>query len=167
MMSRMRDTLVQAKMGLQDLRDGLAKSRQRLEQERRELDTVLRRKKLAEGIADTETVRLAEQYERLHVERVEVLTRKVDAQESELSLAEREVAQMMAELKSASSGSLGASGPASATAAAMEELESELGTNDGAPVREEIDALGRSRARAAREADAAQRLEELKRKMGK
>jgi hypothetical protein len=167
MMSRMRDTLVQAKMGLQDLRDALAKSRQRLEQERRELDTVLRRKKLAEGIADAETVRLAEQYERLHAERVDVLARKVEAQESELALAEREVAQMMAELKTASSGSLGASDAASATAAAMDELEAELGTNDGGPVREEIDALGRSRARAAREADAAQRLEELKRKMGK
>ena len=166
MMSRMRDTLVQAKMGLQDLRDGLAKSRQRLEHERRELDTVLRRKKLAEGIADAETVRLAEQYEQLHGERVEVLARKVAAQESELSLAEREVAQMMAELKTASTGALGAT-PGSATDAALEELEAELGASDGAPVREEIDALGRSRARAAREADAAQKLEELKRRMGK
>src|SRR5689334_20799906 len=44
--SRMRDTLVQAKMGLQDLRDGWEKSGRRLEGERRELETVQRRKRL-------------------------------------------------------------------------------------------------------------------------
>ena len=38
--SRMRDTLVQAKMGLQDLRDGLAKSRKRLDAEKQEAETV-------------------------------------------------------------------------------------------------------------------------------
>ena len=37
----------------------------------------------------------------------------------------------------------------------------------GARVREEINGLARERARADRDADAAKRLEELKRKMGK
>src|SRR3954468_20021149 len=82
--SRMRDTLVQAKVGLQDLRDALAQAKRRLEAERRELDTVQRRKRLAEQINDAETVRLAGQYEQMHVERVAVLERKVEAQESEL-----------------------------------------------------------------------------------
>src|SRR5471030_3124194 len=50
--SRMRDTLVQAKMGLGDLRDGLEKTRQRLVVEEKELETVRRRKQLAEGIGD-------------------------------------------------------------------------------------------------------------------
>jgi len=175
--SRMRDTLVQAKMGLQDLRDGLVKSRQRLEQEQREVETVQRRKRLAEQIGDTETVQLAEQYEQLHAEKVRVLTRKLEAQESELTLAEREVAQMMTELRAAASGI----GPmpdraAASMSAAMDELESELGGagrgTSGAdrgrePLREEIDALTRSRARADREADAARKLEELKRRMGR
>ena len=175
--SRMRDTLVQAKMGLQDLRDGLVKSRQRLEQEQREVDTVQRRKRLAEQIGDTETVQLAEQYEQLHAEKVRVLTRKLEAQESELTLAEREVAQMMTELRAAASGI----GPmpdraAASMSAAMDELESELGGGErgtsgtdrgGGPLREEIDALSRSRARADREADAARKLEELKRRMGR
>src|SRR4051794_6082013 len=40
--SRMKDTLVQAKMGLNDMRDGLEKARQRLAGEERELDTVRR-----------------------------------------------------------------------------------------------------------------------------
>lgn len=168
--SRMRDTLVQAKMGLQDLRDALEKSRRRLESERRELDTVQRRRRLAEQISDTETVRLATEYERLHAERVQVLTRKVEAQESELALAERDVAQMMAELRATASGIGPATDGAGGAAvnAAMDEIESELGggAKDGA-LGEEIDGLSRARARADREADAARRLEELKRRMGK
>ena len=175
--SRMRDTLVQAKMGLQDLRDGLARSRQRLEQERREVETVQRRKRLAEQIGDAETVRIAEQYEQLHAEKVSVLTRKLEAEESELALAERDVAQMMVELRAAASGIGAAPDRAAASMhAAMDELEHELGgrsgggatpSSEGEPLREEFDALSRSRARADREADAARKLEELKRRMGK
>lgn len=167
--SRMRDTLVQAKMGLQDLRDGLAKSRQRLDVERREVETVQRRKRLAQQIGDLETVRIAEEYEVLHAEKLAVLTRKLEAQESELALAEREVGQMMSELRAAASGI----GPppdraAAAMKDAMSELETELGTGAaGEPLREELDAMSRSRARADREADAARKLEELKRRMGK
>lgn len=167
--SRMRDTLVQAKVGLQDLRDGLEKSRQRLRAEQRELETVLRRKRLAEQINDTETVKLATQYEQLHAEKVAVLTRKLEAQESELALAERDVAQMMTELRNAASG-IGPATDRTAAAmnAAMDEVESELGgeTKDGG-LRDEIDGLSRARGRADREADAARRLEELKRRMGK
>ena len=167
--SRMRDTLVQAKMGLQDLRDGLAKSRQRLEAERREVETVQRRKRLAQQIGDAETVRIAEEYEVLHAEKLSVLTRKLEAQESELTLAEREVAQMMAELRAAASGvgPLPGRGGASVNDA-LNELESELGSAaTGEPLRQEIDGMSRSRAREEREADAARRLEELKRRMGK
>ena len=45
--ARMRDTLIQAKASLNDLRDGLAKTRRQLEIEERELVTVRRRKDLA------------------------------------------------------------------------------------------------------------------------
>jgi len=88
--SRMRDTLVQAKMGLQDLRDGLAKSRKRLEAEKQEAETVQRRKRLAEQIGDAETVRIATEYEALHTQKIDVLSRKLEAQESELALPEQE-----------------------------------------------------------------------------
>lgn len=169
--SRMRDTIVQAKVGLQDLRDGLEKSRHRLEAERRELHTVQRRKRLAEQINDIETVRLATQYEQLHSERVQVLTRKLEAQESELALAERDVAQMMTELRNAASGIAPAGdrgGSAAGVNAAMDEIESELGGGaQSSGLRDEIEGLTRDRARADREADAARRLEELKRRMGK
>src|SRR3954468_23365629 len=97
--ARMKDTLVQARMGLEDLRDGLDKARQRLAAEERELETVRRRKQLAEGISDKETVEVAGKYEQMHGERIAVLRQKVEAQEAELGLAERDVAQMTAELK--------------------------------------------------------------------
>lgn len=167
--SRMRDTLVQAKMGLQDLRDALEKSRRRLELEKRELETVQRRRKLAEQVSDAETVRIATQYEQLHLERVQVLGRKLEAQESELLLAERDVEQMMTELRNAASGiSSGADrGNAAAMNAAMDEVDSALGEGKTESLREEIDGLSRSRSRADHEADAARKLEELKRRMGK
>jgi len=166
--SRMRDTLVQAKVGLQDLRDGLAQSKRRLDQERRELETVQRRKRLAEQINDVETVRLATQYEQLHAERFAVLERKLEAQESELALAERDVAQMMTELRQAASG-IPSAGERSnaAVSAAMDEIESEMGSAKSEGLRDEIDGLSRARARADHEADAARKLEELKRRMGK
>lgn len=167
--SRMRDTLVQAKVGLQDLREALEKSRRRLEVERRELETVQRRKKLAEQVGDAETVRIAGQYEQMHGERVEVLGRKLEAQESELTLAERDVTQMMSELRAAAAGipSSGERSSAAAMKAAMDEVESDLGQAKNETLRDEIDGLSRSRTRADHEADAARRLEELKRRMGK
>jgi hypothetical protein len=162
--SRMKDTLVQARLGLHDLRDGLAKARQRLANEERELETVRRRKQLAEGIKDHETTELAAKYEQMHAERSEMLRKKVAAQEAEVALAEREVAEMSAELKAALAGAPmpnHVGGPVS---------DAELGLDDEAAassMRSEIDALGRQRDRADREADATRRLDELKRKMGK
>src|SRR4051812_41196879 len=102
--SRMKDTLVQARMGLDDLRDGLEQARKRLATEERELETVRRRKTLAEGISDQETVGIAAKYEEMHAQRVDVLRQKVSAQEAELALAEQDVAQMSAELKAVLSG---------------------------------------------------------------
>jgi hypothetical protein len=164
--SRMKDTLVQARLGLDDLRDGLAKAHQRLSIEERELETVRRRKQLAEGIGDRQTSELGAKYEQMHSERVDVLRRKVAAQESEVALAEKEVSEMSAELKSILAG-----GPAGADrgVGGGPISDAELGLDDtaAASIHSEIDALGRERDRADREADAARRLDELKRKMGK
>ncbi|HEV8446496.1 MAG TPA: hypothetical protein VGQ44_06740 [Gemmatimonadaceae bacterium] len=162
--ARMKDTLVQARLGLDDLRDGLAKARQRLSNEERELETVRRRKQLAEGINDRETIDLAAKYEQMHTERSEVLRRKVAAQEAEVALAEREVSEMSAELKAVLAGA------PTPNHVGGQVSDAELGLNDEAgasSIRSEIDALGRQRERADREADAARRLDELKRKMGK
>jgi hypothetical protein len=159
--ARMKDTLIQARLGLDDMRSGLDTARHQLAAEERELETVRRRKQLAEGISDAETVGIATKYEEMHVERVAVLRRKIEAQEAELSLAEREVGQMTAELKAVMSG-------ADPRANARPTLDAaDDPTASTSALRDEIDALDRARARAEAEANADRRLEELKRKMGK
>jgi hypothetical protein len=159
--ARMKDTLVQARLGLDDMRSSLKTAQQRLAIEEKELETVRRRKQLAEGISDAETAGIAAKYEEMHVERVEVLRRKLDAQQAELALAEREVGQMTAELKDVMSGAA----PRVGAAPPLDPADDP--TASSAALRDEIDALGRARTRAQAEADADRRLEELKRKMGK
>ena len=164
-LARMKQTLVQARMGLEDLRGGVVLTRQRLEVELKELETMRRRKGAATGINDAETVALAERYEAVHAERAEVLRRKLEAQEAELAMVEREVSEMTVELKRASLGVGGTPGTTSDELRATAEAESIL--DQGAGVAEEIDALGRAGKRSAREAEAERQLAELKRRMGK
>ena len=161
--SRMKDTLVQARMGLEDLRDGLDKARERLAAEERELDTIRRRKQLAEGINDRETVGIAAKYEQMHAERVDVLKQRVTAQEAELSLAERDVAMMSSELKAVLAGT----DPRAHEAVSDASAGADAIDNDASALRDEINSMSRARERADREADAARRLDELKRRMGK
>jgi len=161
--ARMKDTLVQAKVGLEDMRDGLEKARRRLAQEERELDTVRRRKTLAEGIQDQQTVHIALKYEQMHAERVNVLRQKVTAQEAEVALAQRDIESMSVELKAALAGT----GAQASTPALDPSTEGEDEADQASQLRDEINSLGRARANAEREADAARRLDELKRRMGK
>jgi hypothetical protein len=157
--TRMKGTLVQAKLGVDDLREGLVRSRGKLEIEQRELATIRRRKELAAAIPDAETVAVAERFERQHEERVSILEQKIVVQVRELEAAERELEAMKAELRAAMSGIPGG--------APGTRIEDPLDDVDGTKAREEIDNLARERARGDRDADAARRLEELKRRMGK
>lgn len=160
-MVRMKGTLVQARLGVDDLKDALEKTRRRLELEQRELETVRRRKQLAQGINDTETVAIAEKFEAAQDEKVRVLTDKLAVQEREVALAERELDEMKSDLRRAM-----ASGPTVGNTGAAS-LDDPLADEDGSRTAEEIDSLARQRARTDRDADAERRLEELKRKMGK
>lgn len=161
--SRMKETLVQARLGIEDLRGGVTDTRRKLGAEREALETVRRRKALAAGIADQETVAVAERYERHHAERVEVLERKLSAQEGEVMIAEREVEEMTRELRTAMDARVGpAPIPGAAAAAAAEGVDV-----DGSGVRDELDSMARSRQRAERDAAAEERLAALKRRMGK
>lgn len=166
LLAHMRDTLAQARVGLDDLRQSIATTRTRLATEQRELETVQRRRAMAEGIGDEETVRIAERFERQHGERVAVLTRKLEAQEGELALTEDEVREMTEAYKSAAKGippaGSGAPGGRTLEEQAAEELDRELN-----PDVSEYNALKRAADRAAREQDAERRLEELKRRMGR
>jgi hypothetical protein len=162
-LTRMKQTLVQARMGLDDLRTGISQTRQRLESETRELETMRRRKAAATAINDAETVALAEKHEALHGERADVLRKKLDAQEAELGIVEREVGEMTTELKQAMLGA-GVS-PNSIADDARAEADAVL--DDGRNVADEIDAISRAGRRSARESEAEQKLAELKRRMGK
>lgn len=157
----MKGTIVQITMGVDDLREALSWSRKKLEAEQRELATVRRRKELATGIQDAETIAVADRFEKQHAEKVAVLEEKIAVQARELELAERELGEMKAELRKAMAGVPGA------PTAPGEVLEDPLEDNAGAAANAELDALARARTRADREAEAQRRLDEMKKNMGK
>ncbi|PHX64618.1 MAG: hypothetical protein CK550_08985 [Gemmatimonadetes bacterium] len=146
MTQSMRDALVHAKLGLNDVRASLATTSARLASERAELETVRRRQGLAAQIDDQETVAIAERFAVQHQERVAMLESKQMVQQHELSLAEREYEDMSAELRLILSGVAPGARTTASTA---------------------TDATGSADVRADREADADQRLAALKRRMGK
>ncbi|HVZ77744.1 MAG TPA: hypothetical protein VG818_07180, partial [Gemmatimonadaceae bacterium] len=139
-LARMKDTLVRARMGVDDLRAGLQKARAQVDAERRELETVQRRKALAEGIQDAETIAVATRFEQHHAERVAVLAQKVEVQERELAMAERELEEMTAEFKRHAIGAV----PPPSTAGRMADP---LADETGESALDAIDALARERQR--------------------
>ena len=160
-LARMKGTVVQATLGVDDLREALSWSRKKFEVEQRELATVRRRKELATGIQDAETIAIADRFEKQHAERAAVLEEKIAVQTRELELAERELGEMKAELLSARGGVHGAATDSS------DSLEDQLEDDGGAKTSNEIDGLARERARTDREAEAQRRLDEMKKNMGR
>ena len=160
----MKQALVDAKVYIADLREATERTRTRLAAERQALETAQRRGRMAADINDAETVRVAREYEQKHGERASVFERKLAAQEEELSLAERELAEMSAQFKSAAAGGAGAgSMPSSGQMDAVAEgaaAEAAAAAEPDAGLKRDID-------RAAREARADAMLAELKRRMGK
>lgn len=157
----MKQGLVSAKLGVSDLREGVEITRQRLETEREALATTQRRKALAASIPDAETVAIAEKFEAQHAERIAVLERKLEAQEAEFGLAEREYDEMLKALKAASAGA-----GSGITAESRGPTDADLGLPDDSALKEELNALGRKSNRSAHEAAADAKLEELKKRMG-
>jgi hypothetical protein len=156
----MKDTLVHARLALDDLRDGVEATRKRVDRERSELETI-RRRGLAQEVGDEETVRVAERFEVQHAERLAVLEQKLAAQESELALVDREVSEMKEQLKAALAG-VGSGMRAGTMDAAADPLD-----EGRAELDQQLNDLKRAerRASAAAEADAA--LAELKKRMGR
>ena len=186
-LTQMKDALVHARVGLDGLRDGVRETQRRLDQERRELETMTRRKGLAQGIKDAETVAIAERFERQHGEKVAVLEAKLQAQQAELALVEREVEEMGTELKRAMAGipgtpgassrvgGAGAAGGADADDPLGEPVgragsagtDDPLGDDEASRLDAEISAAARAGRRHRQEQEADARLAELKRRMGK
>lgn len=160
LIASMRDTLVHARLAIDDLRDGVEATRKRVAEERDHLETVRRRKGLAQGVGDVETVAVAERFEAQHAERLAVLEQKLAAQEGELALVEREVAEMKEQLKAAMAGVGSGMPPGAATPADP--------LDDGrAALEQQLDDLKRAERRATADAEAEARLAELKRRMGR
>ena len=162
----MKHALASAKLGVEDLARGVDVTRRKLEVERQGLATMVRRKGLAAGINDAETVAIAGKFEAQHLERIAVLERKLEAQEAEAALAQRDYDEMLAQLKSAAAGAGSVGAGAAAAGSTRMPSDADLGLPDDAALSAELDALHRQRAREAKDADAAARLDELKRRMG-
>jgi hypothetical protein len=154
----MREALVEARVGLSNIRAAAQATQAKLSAERAELDTVQRRGRMAAEISDQETVAVAAQYGRRHSERIAVLEKKLAAQQAELALADREVEEMTAQLKAVT---LGTAAGASFTSQSSSAPDAETDR------RAEGDQLRHAMDRASREAQANRQLEELKRRMGK
>lgn len=175
-LAQMRETLVRARLGVEDLQGGLSATRVKLAEERRELETVRRRRQLAERIQDRETVTVAERFERQHEEKVAVLEQKQAAQEAELALVEREVSEMTTEFKAAHAGidpatvggRTAAQTDRARQAQAEQELDAALGGRESGrdPLNSELDSLRRATERQSREAQAEELLRALKQRMG-
>jgi hypothetical protein len=91
--------LVEAKIGLDRMRDGVSATDRELVSERKQLEDAERRGRLAAQVPDPETVSVAERFAARHRERVVVLTRKLEVQRDELTLAERELEEMAAQYR--------------------------------------------------------------------
>lgn len=158
----MKRALAVAKLGVEDLQASAEVTRQRLAEERGKLATASRRRGLAEGINDEETAALAAKFEAQHQERIAVLERKLDVQEAEAGLAERDYDEMLTQLKQAS---LGAGSGLDAKNRPLSDAD--LGLPDDAPLRSELDGLARSQKRQERDVAADAALEALKKKLGR
>jgi hypothetical protein len=104
-LSALREALLEAKVGVATMRSALVKSGEELEREQRQLTDAERRGRLALEVPDQETVNLAEQFARRHRERIAVLERKIAVQRDELVLAEREVEEMLGQVRGGAAGS--------------------------------------------------------------
>jgi len=120
---------------------------QRLATEREQVDVCARRERMARDIGDQETARIAARYGARHAERAEVLGRKLDALRAERELCRRDLGEMEAALQSGQ----------------VREPAPELDDLNRHPHEDEFrDLEDGERSRSAEE-----RLEELKRRMGR
>ena len=161
---RMRAALVEARAGLGQMRDALQQTERELAGAQREIETAERRRALAAGINDAETVQVADGYIARHRERAVVLERKAAAQREEIALAERDVGAMTGQLEEVTKrrGTINAERSSAEAWASLGRAGVDRPELDA-----EQEALKARMDRAAREADADAKLEQLKKRMGK
>jgi len=162
--SQMREAVIEQKAGVRLMREDLAKADELLGTERVQLETSQRRRDLAAGIQDAETVAVAEKFIQRHQERIAILVKKVEAQREELALAERDLSEMTSQLQDAARRNPSLSSERSTNAAwnglgqgGMDRPDTDL----------ESELLKGRMDRAEREAAADAKLDELKRRVGR
>lgn len=163
-LSKMHEAMVEARVALDGLRDGVVSTEKKLDRERAALNDAVRRGKMATAIGDEETAAVAKQYEEKHAAHAAVLERKLSAQREELALAERELGQMRSQLEAARRAVPGGTGD-DRIDAAWREIEAAGGVRPDTDLNDDL--LRTQMDRAAREAAAEERLRQLKKKMGR
>ena len=136
-----------ARTQLERLDAEIGETRRRMMEERKQAEVCDRRERMARGIGDAETARVAAEYGARHRERAAVLERKAEALEAERSLCRRDLDE-------------------------MERVLQASGRPDPGRIAEELDrdpheAEFRDLEDASRDRAAEERLEELKRRMGR
>ncbi len=161
---KMRDAVIETRVALDSMRDGIAATEQKLAAERRHLDDAQRRGRMATEIDDLETAQIAEQYIAKHGERVRVLEDKLAAEREEFQLAEREFTEMREKLRTARDMH-SPSDASSRIESAWRDIEAAGGTRPETDLNDEL--LRSKFDRAASEARAEEQLRQLKKKMGR
>jgi len=160
----MREAVVEAKVAVTEMREGVGRTEDELSAERQRLADAERRGRLAAEVLDRETAEVARRFAGRHAERVGVLERKLAAARDELALAERELAEMQAELARAERDRPATEAERSAERA-WRHLQEAGGTRPGVdPAGEQLKS---DLDRVTREAAAERQLRELKRRMKK
>jgi hypothetical protein len=160
----MREAAVEARVAVDVMKRDLAAAEEGLVAEQQQLADVTRRGEQAQQINDAETVEVAQRFAAKHAEKVQVLEKKVDAQRSELALAEKELAEIVAQVKAIKDST-----PADTSSridSAWRAMQAAGGVKPGDETTEH-ELLKSHVDRAAREATADQQLQELKKRMGK
>ncbi|HEX5634804.1 MAG TPA: hypothetical protein VFX50_16285 [Gemmatimonadales bacterium] len=157
----LREALVDMRAAVAGMRDGLAATERELAAQRQALADAERRGALAQAIGDAETAEVAGRFVARHQEHAEVLARKADVQRQELAIAEREMEELAARLRTAPS----VDAASDSVRQAWRDLEAAGGTR---PDTDPADALLTAELdRARRAAAVEEQLAYLKKKLGK
>jgi hypothetical protein len=132
---------------MDQLDEAIADTRTRLEHETEQVQVCVRRERMAKEIGDEETAGIAADYRERHQERASVLERKLDALEAERDLCRRDLKEMEKALQA---------GRVQAARAELEDLNRH-------PAEDEF----RNLEDSAKAQTAQERLDELKKRMGK
>ncbi|MEE8062333.1 MAG: hypothetical protein V3T16_10895 [Gemmatimonadales bacterium] len=161
---QIREAMIDLKVGLQAMREGLVKSEREIAEEQRHLGDVERRGQLAAQIPDPETVRVAGEFAEKHRERITLLERKLAVQHDEIGMAEQDLVELRRRLEAAIRG-LEDDGSLASVKQAWRELEAAGGQRPETDLEGEL--LQSQMDRQAREAAVEQQLAHLKRKLGR